>query len=51
MKSALAIEKERIEQYKAISSSSEEKLAEFTATYDQYKEEMDKKLVDSEVSF
>ncbi|KAJ3414464.1 hypothetical protein HDV05_006557 [Chytridiales sp. JEL 0842] len=47
-KENLKLEKERVEQYKAIASSCEEKLLEFTSTYDQYREEMDKKLQESE---
>jgi chromosome segregation ATPase len=47
-KEALKLEKERVEQYKAIASSAEEKLVEFTASYDAYREEMDKKLQEAE---
>ncbi|KAJ3105848.1 hypothetical protein HDU97_007492 [Phlyctochytrium planicorne] len=47
-KKSLALEQERVEQYKAIASSAEEKLAEFNSTYDKYREETDRKLVESE---
>jgi hypothetical protein len=48
-KESLRLESERVEQYKDIARSSEEKLAEFNSSYDQYKAEMDQKLSDSEV--
>ncbi|KAJ3410259.1 hypothetical protein HDV05_003985 [Chytridiales sp. JEL 0842] len=49
-RASLDLEKERVEQYKAIASSCEEKLLEFTTSYDQYKDEMDRKLQEAEES-
>ncbi|KAJ3194001.1 hypothetical protein HK101_003674 [Irineochytrium annulatum] len=45
---SLRLEKDRVEQYKAISAASEEKLVESLASYDEYKQEMESKKAELE---